>query len=126
MGVAQFVMAARRLEAVMRASGYRVHGHDLADWITSEAGMALVLDHHVIRPSYLRGTLEQAIADVGLAGAEPGKLTDADEASIIARYLEVRETYGRAPMPDAGQRARPVLALVEQGRLSQSRGSFQP
>ncbi|MEM7212979.1 MAG: peptidoglycan-binding protein, partial [Pseudomonadota bacterium] len=38
-----------RIHTFARSKGYQVHGHDVADIVTSEFGMALVLDNHVNR-----------------------------------------------------------------------------
>jgi len=68
------------------------------------------------------------------AGAEshPGKLPAllrkikmADEGKLIDAYLKIRETHGRYPLTDAAKRAAVTKKYLDNGIVSDERGSFQ-
>lgn len=46
-----------RIAAFYRASSFQIHGNDVADIVTLEYGIALVLDNHVNRPAYIKPCL---------------------------------------------------------------------
>jgi len=114
-----------RIGTFARASGYRVNGHDVADVVTSEYGMALVVDNHVNRPAYIAPCLSRAMDRAGLTGKPPKDWTTADERKLIQRYLTIRETYGRSPMTDARKRAQVTKRYLTKGIISDARGSFK-
>lgn len=114
-----------RIATFARSKSYQIHGHDLADIVTSEYGMALVLDNHVNRPGYIKSCLTRAVSQAGLVSKAPGKWTTADEANMIARYVKIRETYGKTPMTDARKRAQVTKRYLTKGIISAKRGSFK-
>ncbi len=100
----------------------KVKGQAVAELITSEYGVALILDNHVNRPGYIFGCLEEAWEQTGLGA--PQAWSTADEQKLINAYLDIRETYGRSPMTHAPQRARNTQKYLREGIISDERGSF--
>lgn len=125
------VHAAEILHAISRIDRFyfrrqeRLGGRPLSEIITSEYGVALLLDNHVNRPGYVVRCVEQALANRGLAPAAAATADDATESGLLQEYLTVRETFGRTPMTNAAGRARVTRAHVDAGRLSEARESFQ-
>lgn len=116
-----------RLNNFYWKDNYRVHGYGLNEVITSSYGVALILDNHVNRPSWVSQCVELAMTTTGLTSS-PLNWTDAEERLLLAGYLKIREDYtekGYPPMTKARERARGMYADVQQGLLSENRGSFQ-
>lgn len=101
----------------------RVKGHRIADLVSSEYGVTLLLDNHVNRPAYVKPCLEKAIDKTGLTNPESWG-TD-EETQLLGAYLEIRETYGRSPMTDAARRAEVTKVSVRAGEISDERGTFE-
>ena len=98
-------------------------GHRVAALVSSEYGVALLLDNHVNRPAYVQPILEEALDNAGLP---PPSVWGADEErTLIAAYLSLRPTFGRVPMTDAVKRAQVTKKHLDQGILSSERGSFR-
>ncbi len=116
--------ALSRINTFYRSSGYQVDGHDIADVITSEYGIGLVLDNHVNRPGYIKRCLQKAVEQAGLIGSNPKNWDTAQENAVIEVYLKIRETFGRFPMTHAANRAKVTKKYVDQGVISNERGSF--
>lgn len=117
-----------RIGIFARSPDYRILGHDIADVITSEYGMALVLDNHVNRPAFVAGCLSEAVLAAGLANSDPKDWSTADERKVIAHYLKIRQTYRSSetgPMTDAENRGERTKAYLTSGRISDQRGSFE-
>lgn len=87
--------------------------------ITSEYGVALILDQHVNRPAYVRTDLGKALNNLGMANQDPSSWTTADETKLITAYLKIRR------MTDPGPRAAVTQKYVTNGTLSTERNSFQ-
>ncbi|MDX1433951.1 MAG: peptidoglycan-binding protein [Gammaproteobacteria bacterium] len=119
----QIAHAMSRLETFYSTSGSAVRGYLISELVTSEYGVALLLDNHVNRPAYVSRCLEQALMEAKLPN--PARWSDADERKLIASYLRVREAYGRTPMTDAAKRALVTEAYLKRGVISDRRGSFQ-
>ncbi len=99
-------------------------GHTVAQWMSSEHAMALMLDEHVNRPGNVPKTLVTALTALYPKGApDPATLSDKDEATLIARYLAAR---AKTTMTDSDSRARAIAASCQRGELSEARGSFRP
>ena len=96
----------------------------MADLITSEYGVALLLDNHVNRPGYVHSCLAEALDRSNLSAGELLRGGDEEEQLVIKNYLDVRETYGRHPMTDARQRASVTRGYVVDGIISSRRGSL--
>ena len=119
----QIAHAMSRLDTFYSTSGSAVRDHLISELVTSEYGVALLLDNHVNRPAYVSGCLEQALKDAKLPN--PARWNDADERKLIANYLRVRKTYGRTPMTDAAKRALVTEEYLRRGIISDRRGSFE-
>ncbi len=117
MRAAQLTLAASR---IARYAGLPASGFTVGQWLSSELGMALVLDEHVNRPGHVPGTLNAAIAT--LSSADPTSWTTADESALITAYLVKRAATN---MTDSDKRAQSIQAAVARGDLSAERGSYQ-
>jgi peptidoglycan hydrolase-like protein with peptidoglycan-binding domain len=115
--------ALARINTFYRARRYRVKGYDIADLVTSEYGMGLLLDNHVNRPGYIKPCLEKAMDQTGLR--RPQNWGTAAERKLIKAYLKIRETHGRYPMTHAARRAAVTKKYLNNGTISDERGSFQ-
>ncbi|CAN7618405.1 hypothetical protein [Bosea sp. LjRoot237] len=95
----------------------------LSAFVSSEVGVAQVLDQHVNRPGHVPKTLVTAIQRFASSGgsADPGGWKDADERRVIALYLEERT---KTSMTHSAKRAEAIAAHVTSGALSDKRGSF--
>jgi hypothetical protein len=95
----------------------------VAQCVTSEYGVALLLDQHVNRPGHVPGTLNKGIeAFIAKTGkADPKKWTDSDERRVLTLYLEFR---AKTSMTNSQKRAQVTKAYVDKGALSDLRGSF--
>ena len=92
----------------------------VADWLTSEYGIALVLDEHVNRPGHVPGTLETPIGNLP-GNPDPTNWTDAGERQFIDLYIDARDETN---MTNPKQRAANITRCVHDGALSAKRGSF--
>jgi LysM repeat protein len=97
----------------------------IAKLITSEYGVALLLDNHVNRPGYVYPCVASAIQDCGLDPLSVESWSTDDEREVLAAYLKTRETYGRRPMTDARQRGEVTRFYLEKGLVSDARDSFR-
>jgi hypothetical protein len=114
----ELMHAAARIERFYRrAAG----GQTIADWLTSEFGVAMVLDEHVNRPGHVPGTLEDAIATLPAGTAEPANWTTAEEKLLIERYIDARNATN---LTKPEQRAQAIANCVDDGTLSEQRGSY--
>jgi hypothetical protein len=97
----------------------------LTDLITSEYGVALLLDNHVNRPGYVHSCIAEALVRSNLSAEEMSRAGDVEDQLVIKNYLDVRETYGKYPMTDARQRASVTRGYVVDGIISAIRGSLR-
>ena len=121
---AQIRHAVNRIQQFYYARSSKLNGYTLSELITSEYGMALLLDNHVNRPGYVYGCVAKALDRSNLSPAELSRGGDDEEQLVIKNYLDVRETYGKYPMTDARQRAAVTRGYVVDGIISASRGSL--
>jgi hypothetical protein len=117
---AQVSLAAERI-GIARA--LKVRGHTAASWLTSEHGVALLLDEHVNRPGHLPGTLEKAVDQLVSSGSpdDPARWGQNEESMLIRAYADART---RTSMTDPVGRAKRLTASMLAGKLSDARGSF--
>jgi hypothetical protein len=120
----QILHAINRINQFYFVKSSQLDGFTLADLITSEYGVALLLDNHVNRPGYVRSCVAEALDRSRLTAADLAGGGDEEEQLVIRNYLDVRETYGKWPMTDARQRASVTRGYVADGIISTSRGSF--
>ena len=121
---AQILHAINRINQFYFVKSSKLDGYSLVDMITSEYGVALLLDNHVNRPGYLRGCVAAALEHSNLTAEEIARGGDEEERLVIKNYLDIRQTYGRNPMTDARQRASVTRGYVVDGIISDGRGSF--
>jgi peptidoglycan hydrolase-like protein with peptidoglycan-binding domain len=119
----QIQHAASRLNTFYRSNRYKIDGYFIADLITSEYGIGLVLDNHVNRPGYVAPCLKAAMARSGLG--DPQAWGTEQELQLIDAYLEIRKSYGKSPMTHADKRAAVTKKFLNSGVISAQRGSFQ-
>ena len=118
---AQLQLAVDRIASF---SDRALHGHRLCDWLSSELGMAMILDQHVNRPGHVPDTLNAALAELlgtGSLARDPSGWSADDEDRLLDRYVDHR---ANTSMTDQLQRANRLIALAERGSLSTQRGSF--
>lgn len=102
-----------------------VNGFSLSQIITSEYGVALILDNHVNRPAFVKPCIEQAMQATGLQ--DPRRWGTAEEQRVLDAYLQIRVTYKHGysgPMSDANRRAAVTQRYLNSGIISNQRGSF--
>ncbi len=102
-----------------------VNGIPLNQIITSEYGVALILDNHVNRPAFVAPSIQQAMQRTGLTN--PRNWGTAEEMRVLNTYLQVRVTYkhgNSGPMSDANRRATVTQRYLNSGIISSARGSF--
>ena len=121
---AQILHAINRINQFYFVKSSKLDSYALVDLITSEYGVALLLDNHVNRPGYLRGCVAAALERSNLTAEEMARGGDEEERRVIKNYLDIRQTYGRNPMTDARQRASVTRGYVVDGIISDGRGSF--
>jgi hypothetical protein len=91
----------------------------VSDFVTSEYGVALLLDQHVNRPGHVPKTLSIAIN--AFPKKDPKAWTTDDERKVLASYLAER---AKTSMTDSEKRAKSIKNSVDAGELSDERGSF--
>jgi hypothetical protein len=116
--------AASRIDLFYRDAHHKIRNQFIADFVSSEFGVAMVLDEHVNRPGHVPGTLggavDQFIASTGKD--DPLTWNDQDEASLLAIYVQRRN---QTSMTDSSNRAIRIRNSVTNGLASDKRGSFQ-
>ena len=117
--------AAGRIDLFYRDLNHKIHNHFIADFVSSEFGVALILDEHVNRPGHVPGTLAAAVDDFVKASGknDPSKWADQDEANLLNLYIKHRS---HTSMTDSDNRANRIRQAVAKGLASDKRGSFQP
>ncbi len=103
--------------------GKEIYGNSLSQIITSEYGVALLLDNYRYRPGYVRDCLKEAMDQTGLL--DPGGWTSQEEQMVLETYVKNRPSFGKYPMEDALYRAKMTQSFLDRGILSAERGSFQ-
>ncbi|MDH3327105.1 MAG: SH3 domain-containing protein [Gammaproteobacteria bacterium] len=96
----------------------------VSDYITSEYGVALLLDQHVNRPGHVPRILANAVETLKnqLPIDQPQNWGDDEESLLISTYLNLRENTS---MTHPSQRAKTVEKYVDNGLISKKRGSYQ-
>jgi hypothetical protein len=114
--------AASRLGTFYWKTGKAPQTFRLSDLVSSELGVALLLDNHVNRPGYVRTCVERAMVQTGLQN--PEQWGAEEEQKLLLAYLDIRKVHGKYPMTHAYERAEKMYALQKAGKLSSERGSF--
>ncbi|MFN5838917.1 MAG: LysM peptidoglycan-binding domain-containing protein [Pseudanabaena sp.] len=122
----QVLHAISRLDQFYFRPSQTLQGFALSQLLTSEFAVALLLDHHVNRPSHVIGCVADAIARSGLTAAQIAQGSRDNESLIIQNYLILRETYGGAnTMTKSRERAESIRNAIATGNLSTQRFSFR-
>jgi SH3 domain-containing protein len=122
---AEIEFAASRIDLFYRAANKKIKGLFVGDFVSSEFGVALILDQHVNRPGHVPATIASAVNQfISSTGkSDPTSWTDQDEASLLNIYIQQRNATS---MTDSQKRADRVRQAVNNGLASAKRGSFQP
>lgn len=117
--------AASRIDLFYRDGSHKIRDLFVADFVSSEFGVALLLDQHVNRPGHVPKTLAAAVNQfiTSTGKINPATWTDQDEAKVLGIYLQLRK---KTNMTDSDARAERVRQAVNKGLASDKRGSFQP
>jgi len=117
--------AASRIDLFYRDATHKIRNQFIGDFVSSEFGVALILDEHVNRPGHVPGTLAAAVDKfINSTGkTDPTTWTDQDEASVLNSYIKIRNGTS---MTDSQARADRIRQAVANGLASDKRGSFQP
>ncbi|MBD2176673.1 LysM peptidoglycan-binding domain-containing protein [Pseudanabaena sp. FACHB-1998] len=122
----QVLHAISRLDRFYFTPTQSLQGYALSQVLSSEFAAALLLDHHVNRPSHVIGCVAEAIARSGLTPAQIAQSPIDQESAIIQNYLTIRETYGGAnAMTKSRDRAELIRKAIGTGNLSPQRFSFR-
>jgi len=121
--VVELQHAYSRIGTFYWSDSYKVKGHYIADLVSSEYGVALLLDNHVNRPGYVKPCLETAMEQTAL-DKPPAEWSSNEEKALIDSYLKIRAGYGKYPMTHADRRAAVTAKYLEMGTISAERGSF--
>jgi len=112
-----------RIKTFYKSNSYKVENYFISDLVTSEYGVALLLDNHVNRPGYLVDSLTKALKNTGLTN--PNTWGTGEEKTFLDEYLNVRKTFGRYPMTDADGRAFVTKRYLTKGIISDTKDSFK-
>ena len=83
--IAQLLQAKNRIDYVVDIT---VRGHKLSNIMSSEYGMALMLEHHVNSPNTIDEVISRTIDHFGLI--DPDSWATEHELNFIAKYIEIR------------------------------------
>jgi hypothetical protein len=119
----QIKQAMDRIQIFYRSPKHLINDQVIADYVTSECGVALLLDQHVNRPGHVPKTLAQAVDQLLRQGdpGDPAGWSDTEERELLKAYVGLRSATS---MTDSDKRAQVVLDAVSQGVISDRRGSF--
>ena len=122
----QVLHAISRLDRFYFTASQTLQGFSLSQLLSSEFAVALLLDHHVNRPSHVIGCVADAIARSRLTPAQIAQSSIDNENLIIQNYLTLRETYGGVnAMTKSRERSELIRQSINTGNLSPQRFSFQ-
>ncbi|MCB0639334.1 MAG: hypothetical protein KDC54_22065, partial [Lewinella sp.] len=115
-----------RINSFWRHPDYRPLGKFfIADLVTSEYGLCLLLDHHVNRPGHLmnyaigkKDIIGQALKKANLENSDPSQWDTATERRLIEAYLPLRAS---SSMTHGADRAKKIKAYLTKGKLSDER-----
>ncbi|MCY7333530.1 MAG: LysM peptidoglycan-binding domain-containing protein [Pseudanabaena sp. CAN_BIN31] len=122
----QVLHAISRLDRFYFMPTQTLQGFTLSQILNSEFAVALLLDHHVNRPSHVIPCVVDAIARSRLTPAQIAQSSADNEALIIQNYLTLRETFGgSSAMTNSRGRAALIRQAIATGNLSAQRFSFR-
>lgn len=119
----QIEHALERVDLFYRSERSRIGNRFIADYVSSECGVALLLDQHVNRPGHVPGTLARAVERLRTQlGDTPERWTDAEEKKLLDTYIQLR---AQTSMTDSDKRAATIRKAVTAGLASDRRGSYK-
>jgi LysM domain len=122
----QVVHAISRLDRFYFTPTQALQGFALSQLLNSEFAVALLLDHHVNRPSHVIPCVADAIARSRLTPAQVAQSSADNEALIIQNYLTLRETFGgSSAMTKSRQRAELARQAITTGNILPQKFSFR-
>ena len=123
--LAQIEHAMDRVDLFFRCPECLINTRFVGDYVSSEYGVALLLDQHVNRPAHVPRILASAVRTLvqQLGADEPHTWQDAQEQRLIKLYLQARTVP--PTMTDSDKRAKKILDAVRAGLASDKRGSYQ-
>ena len=104
-------------EGVRRVSNDRIR-------ITVEHGIVYATSLAKPEKVFIGRLHRKGLNRVSLSAARLARAGEPEEQRIINNYLEIRESYGKRPMPDARPRANVIRGYVVDGIISTARDSF--
>jgi murein DD-endopeptidase MepM/ murein hydrolase activator NlpD len=122
----QVLHAISRLDRFYFTPTSTLQGFALSQVLNSEFAVALLLDHHVNRPSHVLPCVAEAISRSRLTPAQITQSSTDYELLIIQNYLAVRATFGGASaMTKSQERGELSRQAVASGNLAAQRFSFR-
>ena len=118
--VVQIKQAMDRIRVFYRSPRHQINGRPIADYVSSESGVALLLDQHVNRPGHVPATLAKAVSALG--AGDPQQWSDHDEARLLDLYIDLR---AKTTMTDSSKRRNAIFEAADDGIISRCRGSFK-
>jgi len=118
----QVLHAINRLEQFYFRPWSSLNNFSPSQILTSEQGVAIMLDLDVNRPAYTVACLKEALGTVGITAAQAAQGNH--EGALIRAYANIRTNYGNFPMTHGAERAARITEMVNNGRLSNQRSSF--
>ena len=110
-----------RVQIFYKSPQHKIGAKFVASYVSSEVGVALLLDQHVNRPGHVPKTLAQALAAITPSVADPAGWTDDDERELLHAYIELR---AGTSMTDSDKRAQAIFEAAARDVVSSRRGSF--
>jgi|GEM_PF-932604 len=121
--LSQIAHALSRIHAFYRVENRSIRGRYVSDYISSEYGVAQLLDQHVNRPAHVPRILAAALESLEqeMDIDRPENWGNEEEKKLISVYLESRE---KTSMTDSAERAKRIQKKMNMGAVSDRRGSF--
>ena len=112
-----------RLDTFYREPRKAIKTRVVADYVSSEYGVALLFDQHVNRPGHVPSTLAKALEELAhhVDVSRPESWTDHEERELLDLYVEHRAMTN---MTESNKRADAIRRAVQQRLISDRRGSF--
>ncbi len=126
----QIKHALDRISSFLFNDNYRpLNKFHIGDFITSEYGLCLLLDHHVNRPGHLmsfsigrKDIIGQALKKARLHDSKPAEWGTKEEQKLIQAYLPLRYA---SSMTHSKERAAKIKNYLDKGLLSDERFSYK-
>lgn len=120
----QLEHAIARIDCFLKVDNRVIRNNYIGDYVTSEYGIAQLLDQHVNRPAHVLPTLRKAVEalEEELPIDTPETWGDAEERKLMQTYLSFRE---QTSMTDGVHRARRIKRQLDTGIISDTRNSYQ-